>query len=74
MQRAPIDGQNRFLKLLSFVVWYLVALVALMAFLPMLGALIEGLYESLSGMNKILAVSIFFGLVAGWQMLSMRRQ
>ena len=73
MKKAPLAGQNRFLRLLSFVVWYLVALVAVMALLPMLATLIESLYESLSGSNKVLVISLFFGLVGGWQMLNMRR-
>ena len=72
MNEVPMNGQN-FLRLLRFLVWYAVALVALFFFLPMLGEWLQSLYESLDGQLRIILVSGFFAGVGIWQLLSLKR-
>ena len=60
------------LKLVRFLAWYSVAVIAVFYLLPIAGLVIEVQYEALSGVTKFLAVIGLF-LVAGvWQVVSMR--
>lgn len=60
-------------KLVRFLVLYAGGVALLFFLLPMLAALIQPLYESVSGSVKLAAVAMFLLLVGAWQYRSRRQ-
>jgi hypothetical protein len=63
---------NSLLRLLRFLAWYGVAVVALFYVLPVAGLMIEVQYDMLSSTARFFSVIGVFAVIAIWQVIALR--
>ena len=70
MKYRMVEAWKSFLKLFRFVIWYVIAVAAVLYALPVIGLFLEGKYDVLSSSVKLFTIFGFFAVVAVWQLLS----
>ncbi len=70
MKYRMVEAWKSFLKLFRFVIWYVIAVAAVLYALPVIGLFLEGKYDVLSSSVKLFTILGFFAVVAVWQLLS----
>jgi len=70
MKNGFIDAWKSFLKLLRFLVWYVIALAAVIYVLPIVGLFLEDRYEAMTNSVKLIFIFGFFAVIAIWQLLT----
>lgn len=74
MRTARVEGWKSVLKLFRFLLWYGIAVAALLYLLPMAAVTVEEHYAAMSSTMRFFAVLGFFVVVGAWQVLSMRER
>ena len=69
MKYRMVEAWKSFLKLFRFVIWYVIAVAAVLYALPVIGLFLEGKYDVLSSSVKLFTILGFFAVVAVWQLL-----
>lgn len=72
MKKGIVDAWKNFLKLFRFLAWYVIALAAVLYFLPIVGLFLEGRYDAMSGSVKLFSIIGFFAVIALWQLVHLR--
>ena len=68
MKYRMVEAWKSFLKLFRFVIWYVIAVAAVLYALPVIGLFLEGKYDVLSSSVKLFTILGFFAVVAVWQL------
>ncbi len=74
MKQGIIDAWRSLLKLLRFVVWYVIAVATAFYVLPIAGLFLEGRYDVMSSSAKLFSILVFFAVVAVWQIASLKNR
>ena len=74
MKNGLIDAWKNFLSLLRFLVWYVIALAAVIYFLPIAGLFLEDRYDTMSSSVKLYSILGFFTAIALWQFLTWKNR
>ena len=74
MKNGLIDAWKNFLSLLRFLVWYLIALAAVIYFLPIAGLFLEDRYDAMTYSVKLYSILGFFTVIALWQFLTWKNR
>jgi hypothetical protein len=72
MKNGIIDAWKSFLKLLRFLVWYVIAVAAVIYVLPIVGLFLEDRYDAMTNSVKLFFIFGFFTVIAIWQLLTWR--
>ena len=70
MKNGIIDAWKSFLKLLRFLVWYVIAVAAVIYVLPIVGLFLEDRYDAMTNSVKLIFIFVFFAVIAFWQLLT----
>jgi hypothetical protein len=70
MKNGIIDAWKSFLKLLRFLVWYVIAVAAVIYVLPIAGLFLEDRYDAMTHSVKLFFIFGFFAVIAFWQLLT----
>ena len=70
MKFRMIEAWRSLLKLMRFIIWYVIAVAAVFYALPIAGLFLEGKYDVMSDSAKLFSVLGFFAVVAVWQIAS----
>jgi hypothetical membrane protein len=62
------------MKLLRFVIWYLIAISAVFYLLPGVGIFLEGKYDDLASSAKFFSIMSLFAIIAIWQLLELKKR
>lgn len=68
MTKAHIDSLKSVLRLLRFLFWYVVVVVAVVYLLPFAGKWIQGEYEAMSVGARVISVAAFLAGAAVWHL------
>ena len=60
MKYRMVEAWKSFLKLFRFVIWYVIAVAAVLYALPVIGLFLEGKYDVLSSSVKLFTILGFF--------------
>jgi uncharacterized membrane protein len=71
MTKAHIDSLKSVLRLLRFLFWYAVVVVALVYLLPFAGEWVQGEYEAMSVGARATSVAVVLVGVTVWQLAGM---
>jgi len=71
MKITFVNERTSFLKLLRFVIWYLIAVSVVFYLLPVLGIFLEGKYDELASPAKFLSIMGLFIIIAIWQLAAL---
>ena len=74
MNNATVEGRKSLLKLLRFLLWYAIAVTAVLYLLPMAAQMLEDRYEAMSSAVRLLSVLGFFAAVGVWQVMRIRKR
>jgi hypothetical protein len=72
MKNGIIDAWKSFLKLLRFLVWYVLAVAAVIYVLPIVGIFLEDRYDAMTNSVKLFSILGFFAAIALWQLLTLK--
>jgi len=72
MKNGIIDAWKSFLKLLRFLVWYVIAVAVVIYVLPIVGLFLEDRYDAMTNSIKLFSILGFFAAIALWQLLTLR--
>jgi positive regulator of sigma E activity len=72
MKNGIIDAWKSFLKLLRFLVWYVLAVAAVIYVLPIVGLFLEDRYDAMTNSVKLFSILGFFAAIALWQILTLK--
>jgi positive regulator of sigma E activity len=72
MKNGIIDAWKSFLKLLRFLVWYVLAVAAVIYVLPIVGLFLEDRYDAMTNSVKLFSILGFFAAIALWQLLTLK--
>ena len=68
------NGWFNFLKLIRFVIWYLIGAAIIFYLLPRFGVFLEGKYDDLANSVKLFSVISFFVIIAIWQLAALKKR
>ena len=74
MNNATVEGRKSLLKLFRFLLWYAIAVAAVLYLLPMAAQMLEDRYEAMSSAIRLLSVLGFFAAVGVWQLMSIGKR
>ena len=63
MNNATVEGRKSLLKLFRFLLWYAIAVAAVLYLLPMAAQMLEDRYEAMSSAVRLLSVLGFFAAI-----------
>lgn len=72
MKNGIIDAWKSFLKLLRFLVWYVLAVATVIYVLPIAGLFLEDRYDAMTNSVKLFSILGFFAAIALWQLLTLK--
>jgi hypothetical protein len=72
MKDGIVDAWKRFLKLLRFLVWYVIAVAAVIYVLPIAGLFLEDRYDAMNNSVKLFSILGFFAAIALWQLFGLK--
>jgi positive regulator of sigma E activity len=72
MKNGIIDAWKNLLKLLRFLVWYVIAVAAVIYILPIVGLFLEDRYDAMTNSVKLFSILGFFAAIALWQLFSLK--
>jgi hypothetical protein len=74
MKNGLIDAWKNILKLLRFLVWYVIAVAAVIYVLPIVGLFLEDRYDAMTSSLKLYSILGFFTAIALWQFLTWKNR
>ena len=74
MKNGLIDTWKHFLSLLRFLLWYVIAVAAVIYVLPIFGLFLEDRYDAMTSSVKLFSILGFFTVIALWQFLTWKNR
>ena len=74
MKNSLIDTWKNFLSLLRFLLWYVIAVAAVIYILPIVGLFLEDRYDAMASSVKLFSILGFFTVIALWQFLTWKNR